>query len=344
MTPIRILILAVFALLTAFSGCDQVTSSTGSGAGTKQSGEGHAKKRIAVIAKSTVFAYWKAVEAGAKDAGKEFDVEILWTGPDAESNHTQQANMVDNMVNLGVDGIVLAPTNFEALVRPVESAVEKGVPVVLIDSSLNSEKPLSNISTDNYAAGEQAAEALIKAIGGNRKHGGNVIMLRYLEGSGSTEAREKGFADRIAREQGLKLAESIYTRGGGSTTDAADTADALLRRFVKEGNLQVDGIFASNQPAAIGMLTKMDQFRASGTKIECPYVGFDAHEVLLAGLRDGRVAAIITQDPKTMGYLGVKTMVDHLSGKKVDAKVGTRTATVTKENIDTPAIKAVTLE
>src|SRR5690606_6113092 len=120
-----------------------------------------------------------------------------------------------------------------ALVRPVESAVARGVPVILIDSTLNSDKPLSVIATDNYAAGRQAAEALIAAIGEQRPHGGKVIMLRFLEGSGSTEAREQGFTDRIAEEQGLELADSMYTKGGGSTTDAADTADALLRRFME---------------------------------------------------------------------------------------------------------------
>ena len=94
------------------------------------------KKQIAVIAKSTVNAYWKAVEQGAKKAADEADIQIIWTGPDAETNHTQQASMVDNMVNRGVDGIVLAPTNFEALVRPVESAAMRDVPIVIIKLEL----------------------------------------------------------------------------------------------------------------------------------------------------------------------------------------------------------------
>lgn len=300
--------------------------------------------QVAVIAKSTVNAYWKAVEAGAREAAEEAGVEILWTGPDAETSHTQQANMVDNMVNRGVDGIVLAPTNVDALVRPVESAVAKGVPVILVDSTLNSDAPLSVIATDNYAAGQQAAEALIDAIGENRPHGGKVLMLRFLEGSGSTEAREQGFADRIAEEDGLELVDSAYTKGGGSTTDAADTADALLRRHTQDGVVAVDGIFASNQPTAIGMLRKLEQMRASGVRIDAPFVGFDAHEVLLAGIRDGKIAAIVTQDPKQMGYEGVRAMVRHLKGEQVESNVATSTLTVTPDNIDEPATKAITLE
>jgi ribose transport system substrate-binding protein len=302
------------------------------------------KQQIAVIAKSTTNAYWKAVEAGADQAAAEANVDIIWTGPDSETNHTQQANMVDNMVTRGVNGIVLAPTNVDALVRPVEQAVASGIPVVVIDSSVKSTKPVSVVSTDNYAAGVQAAEALIKAMGTNRKYGGKVIMLRYLEGSGSTEAREKGFTDRISKEPGLSVVDSMYTRGGGSTTDAADTADALLRRYINNNELQVDGIFESNQPTAIGMLRKLDQFRAQGVTISAQDVGFDSHDILLKGIRDGEIAAIITQDPKKMGYLGVKTMVAYLKGEKVDPSIATATLTVTKDNIDLPSTKAITLE
>jgi ribose transport system substrate-binding protein len=331
-------LIAVVSL--ALLGCDNDQSGTSP---TTQASAG-GSKQIAVIAKSTVNAYWKAVESGARDAAKEANVEILWTGPDAETNHTQQADMIDNMVNRGVAGVVLAPTNVDALVRPVESAVAKGVPVILIDSTLNSDKPMSVIATDNYAAGAQAAEALIKAIGTNRKFGGKVVMLRFLEGSGSTEAREKGFTDRIKKEAGLELVESAYTKGTGSTSDAADTADALLRRYTSNNELQLDGIFASNQPTAIGMLRKLDQVRAGGTKVDAPYVGFDAHEVLLAGIREGKIAAIVTQDPRQMGYLGVKAMADVIAGKKVEPKIATATLTVTSENIDRPETKAITLE
>ena len=324
----------------AFTGCDK-----GSGSTTQPtaSGTSSGTKQIAVIAKSTVNAYWKAVEAGAKQAGQEENVEIIWTGPDAETNHTQQANMVDNMVNRGVAGIVLAPTNVDALIRPVESAVAKGVPVVLIDSTVDSTKPISVIATDNEAAGRQAADALIAAIGDKKPFGGKVLMLRFLEGSGSTEAREKGFADEI-KAKGLTLADQAYTKGGGSATDAADTADALLRRATKDGTVAVDGIFAANQPTALGMLRTIERAKGTGLNIDAPFVGFDAHETLLAGIRSGSVAAIVTQDPKQMGYLGVKTMAKVIKGENVEASVSTATATVTKANIDDPKIKAITLE
>ncbi len=308
------------------------------------SADGDDAQQIAVIAKSTVNAFWKAVEAGARDAAQDLDVEILWTGPDAETMHTQQANMVDNMVNRGVDGIVLAPTNFNALVRPVESAAQRGVPIVLIDSQLNSEAPLSIVATDNYAAGRMAGETLVDAMGDARPHGGRVIMLRFLEGSASTEAREKGFSDVIAQTPGLQLVDSAYTKGSGSTTDAADTADALLRRHMRDDTLEVAGIFASNQPTAIGMLRKIEQFQAQGKTIGVTYVGFDSHDVLLKGIRDRKIDAIIVQDPLRMGYLGVERMVKHLNGEPIDAFVDTGAHRVTIDNVDDPDIRKITLQ
>jgi ribose transport system substrate-binding protein len=326
----------VAVLSMGISGCGEEASESSGG------GEA-AGLKLAVIGKSTVNDYWKAVEAGARKAAKEQDVKIIWTGPDAETNHTQQGNMVDNMVSLGVDGIVIAPTNFTALKRPIESAVDRGVPVVLIDSTLDSAKPLSMVATDNRAGGVRSAEALVAAVGENKPFGGKVVMLRFLEGSGSTEEREAGF-EETAKAAGLDVVESRYTKGSGSTTDAADTADALLRRHIKGNVLELDGIFASNQPTAIGMLRKLEQFKAAGVQINCPFVGFDAHDVLLQAVRDGAVAGLVVQDPVNMGYLGVKTMVDHLKGKPVESFVNTGVTLVTKDNIDDPDVKVLTLQ
>ncbi len=332
---LRSILSSLLVVTLAVAGCGDSSSSSSSA----PKGD---RKQIAVIAKSTTNSYWKAVEAGAKQAGAELNVDILWDGPTAETDHTGQAQLVDNMLNRGIDGIVLAPTSVAAK-KPLENAAAKKVPVVIVDSDAGSENYVSFVATDNYAAGKQAAEALVKAIGANKPNGGQVIMLRFLEGSGSTEAREKGFTDGI-EAAGMKVVESVYVKGTGSPTDANESADALLRRFTQDGALKVDGVFASNQPTAIGMLRKLQDLKSAGTKIDAPFVGFDAHEILLKGIREGSVAAVVTQDPKTMGYEGVKTIVAHLKGEKVDRKIATATATVTKDNIDDPKIKAVTGE
>jgi hypothetical protein len=140
-------------------------------------------------------------------------------------------------------------------------------------------------------------------------------MLRYLEGSGSTEAREKGFSDRI-KEAGLTLADSAYTKGGGSTTDAADNPPTRCSGGSRKTTRSRSTASSrpTNRPRS-ACCERSSSSRPAGMKIDCPFVGFDAHEVLLAGIRDGKVAAIVTQDPKKMGYLGVQSMLEHLNGE-----------------------------
>ena len=308
------------------------------GAGGAGGNAGEATTTIAVIGKTTVNDYWEAVEAGAKKAGEEFDVEILWTGPDSETMHTQQSDMVENMINRGVDGIVIAPTNFTAQVRPIENAVERDIPVVIFDSPLDSDAPISTVATNNKVGGEEAGKALAAAIGDDKKFGGKVIMLRFLEGSASTEQREAGFI-AAAEAAGLDVVDTQYTKGQGGTNDAADTADAMLRGHIKNNVLELDGIFASNQPTAVGMVRKLDEFRKQGVEISARFVGFDSHVVLNQGIRDGKIDGLIVQDPKNMGYLGVKTMVESLKGEQVESFVDTGVTLVNESNINDPAIK-----
>jgi ribose transport system substrate-binding protein len=335
--------LAAVSALTLLAGCGKSDSSSTTPAGsatTQPAAAAGPTVQVGVIAKGTTASYWKAVEAGARQAAAEDHVDIIWTGPDAETNHAQQAAMVDNMVNRGVAGIVLAPTSVDALVRPVESAVKRKIPVVLMDSTLKSDAPSSVVATDNEAAGKQAAAALNAAIGPNKKFNGQVIMLRFLEGSGSTERREKGFIEGL-KAAGLHLVGDAYTKGTGSSTDAAETADALLRRHIKDHVLQVDGIFASNEPTAIGMMRKLQAFKAQGVTITAPYVGFDAAAPLIDGLRAGDIAAIVTQDPHQIGYLAVQTMDKVIKGQTVPKSIPTPTATITQANVDSPEIKAI---
>src|SRR5437016_9843668 len=91
---------------------------------------------IAVIPKGTTHVFWRSVESGAKKAGQELGVNIIWKGPLREDDRAEQIKVVEQFVAEGVSGIVLAPLDFEALARPVRSAKERKIPVVIFDSAL----------------------------------------------------------------------------------------------------------------------------------------------------------------------------------------------------------------
>src|SRR5688572_10321176 len=160
-----------------------------------QSG-GEKKWTIAVVPKGTTHEFWKAIHAGAVKAEREIraggqPVEIIWKGPLREDDRELQVQVVENFTSRHVSGIVLAPLDSQALVTPVRSAVQSGVPVVIIDSDLNSTDQASFVATDNHKGGVMAGEHLAKLLGGK----GNVILLRYQVNSASTEAREAGFLE-----------------------------------------------------------------------------------------------------------------------------------------------------
>src|SRR5207253_8507821 len=118
-----------------------------------------------------------------------------------EADRDQQIQVVENFMARHVSGIVLAPLDFQALVRPVHNAIQAGVPVIVIDSDLKSDKYVSFVATDNYKGGQLAGEEMGRLLGGK----GNVVLLRYAVGSACTEAREAGFLDALKKYPNIKL-------------------------------------------------------------------------------------------------------------------------------------------
>lgn len=288
---------------------------------------------IAVIPKGTTHEFWKSIHAGAVKAQREFGekgvkVELIWKGPLREDDRDQQIQVVENFTTRRVSGIVLAPLDSQALVRPVNFATRSKVPVVIIDSGLKSDNYVSFVATDNYKGGQLAGEEMGKILNGK----GNVILLRYAVGSASTEGREAGFLDALKKFPDIKLISS--DQYAGATRELAYAASQnLLNRFGRE----VDGIFVPCEPPTIAMTKALRDIGRAGGKVKV--IGFDAGSQEVADLKNGDVQALIVQNPMKMGYLGVEAMVKHLRGEKVDKRIDTGVVVVTKENMDTPEMK-----
>lgn len=290
---------------------------------------------IAVIPKGTTHEFWKSIHAGAVKAEQELaaqgiQVKLFWKGPLREDDRDQQIQVVENFTSRKVSGIVLAPLDSQALVAPVATAAQAGVPVVVIDSDLKSDKQLSFVATDNFKGGQMAGEFLAKALGGK----GNIILLRYQVGSASTEAREEGFLDAIKKHPGLKLISS--DQHAGATREVAYQASQnLLNRFGRE----VNGIFCPNETATIAMTKALRDIGRAGGQVKL--VGFDSGSQSVLDLKNGDVQALVVQDPLKMGYLGVVTLVQSLQGKKVEKRIDTGVSLVTQENMGQPDMAAL---
>jgi ribose transport system substrate-binding protein len=320
-------------LLALASACSKqpAASASSGGPASTPSASGGQTYQIAVIPKGTTHEFWKSIHAGAIKAQRELaeqgvKVNIIWKGPLKEDDREQQVQVVENFIAQRVSGIVLAPLDRKALAQPVETAARGKIPVVIIDSGLDSKAHASFVATDNREGGRIAARELGKLLGGK----GNAILLRYAVGSASTEEREEGFLEVMKKDfPNVKLIST--DQHAGATRDSAKrTAETLLNRFGRE----VNGIFAANESSAAGMLLALREAGLAGGKVK--FVAFDSGETLNAGLKAGDVQGMVVQNPLRMGYLGVKTMVDVLLGKKVAPQIDTGVGFVTKENFNSP--------
>ena len=307
-------------------------------AGCNRSGStpsGGRKLTIAVVPKGTTHEFWKSIHAGAIKAARELSaqgtqVDVIWKGPLREDDREQQIQVVEGFSSQGISGLVLAPLDNRALVRPVEEAKRAGLPTVIIDSGLESSNIVSFVATDNRKGGRLAADRLGELMSGK----GKALLLRYQEGSASTEEREAGFLEEMkAKYPNVEVISS--DQYAGATRDTAKRAsENLLNRFGDD----LQGIFTPNESSTAGMLLALQDINKAG-KIQ--FVGFDASDAFITAMNAKQLSGIVVQNPFQMGYLGVRTMVESLQGKDVAKMVDTGVEMITPENLNSPQSQAL---
>jgi ribose transport system substrate-binding protein len=290
-----------------------------------------ADKEIAVIVKTTNSDFWQNVKKGANDgAAKLKGYTATFQGAASDTDLAGQVALVENAVNRKVAGIVLAPSDPDALIPAMKKAWEAKIPVILIDSAASDAGKnyyQSFLATDNKKAGELCAQALIDKIGKE----GKIAIMSFTAGSGSEIGRVGGFKKYIETHSKLKIVGTYYSNSQMGTA-LNQTTDVLA------ANADLKGVFGANEPTAIGMGRALVQ---SGKAGKVAAIGFDGNGDLQAFVKDGTIEAIAVQSAYMMGHLGVTTVADVVAGKKVPKFLDTGVVMVTKKNIDTPEAKNV---
>lgn len=321
--------LALGLLCLGLAGCDdKSTPAGGDSAATTQ-------LTIAVIPKSTGGEFWETVHQGAQQAATDLAVHMRWEGTLSETQIAEQNKIIENMTNLGVDGLVLAPLNAKAMRKSVESTVAAGIPVVIFDSAVEGEAHTSFVATNNTQGGVLAAEEMNKLLDGLA--GKKLVVMRYVQGTASTEERAGGFID-MAVAAGAEILADPYPEDG-AVAGAKKTAANTLESHVRDGRLQIDGLFAANLYTTLGAAAALEDLKKSGVAVDVKFVGFDTSPKLLESLQAGEIHALVAQNPKKMGYLAVQTMVKHLRGEKVEPAIDTGVEVVTSQKLSDPEIR-----
>ncbi len=284
-----------------------------------------AEPTIPIIVKDTTSFYWQIVLAGARKAGKDLGVNVPELGAQSESDINGQISILENAVAEKPAAVVISPTEFKALGKPIDEAAKK-VPIIGIDSAADSKAFTSFLTTDNVQGGRIAADGLAQAI--TEKYGkaeGDVALITSLPGVGSLDQRAKGFKEEIAAKYpGLKLVADKVADG------KATTALNIMTDLIT-ANPDLRGVFASNLIMAQGAGQAVAENKKADT---IKLVGFDNDDKLVGFLKDGTIYALVVQDPYRMGYDGIKTALAASKGEKVQAFVDTGANLITKANMN----------
>lgn len=318
---------ALIGVIALSTSCEKAPDNKGD---AKGGGAGGQKLSIAVIPKGTTQQFWKSVEAGARDAESELGVNVIWKGPIKEDDRAQQIAIAEQFVTDKVSAIAIAPLDDAALVKPVQEAGEKKIPVVIFDSALRGEVGkdfASFVATDNHLGGKLGGEQLVKILDGK----GKVVLFRYAEGSASTSEREAGFLEVMkSHAPGIEVISD--NRYAGVTAAEAQKASMNMLDTLKQAN----GIFCPNESSTVGMILTLRQANLNG---KVKLVGFDTSPALIEYLRQGDVDALVAQNPRKMGHDAVKAAAAAARGEKVEPRIDTGVRVITKADLDDPEVK-----
>ncbi len=282
------------------------------------------RKRIAVIPKGQAHLFWQSIHAGAIAAARESNVDILWNGPPTEIDLSQQLQIVDSMITQRVDAICLAPIDRTAMAGAVDRATRQNIPVVILDSPVDTQSFVAQVATDNYAAGAMGAGRMGKILNGK----GKIAELAVEPGSASTMAREQGFEDAIKKDfPGIEIVDKRY--GWSDRAKSLSVAENMLT-----AHADLDAMFASNEASAVGAAQAI-----KGRNAKVKLVGFDSSPGLLDDLKAGLIDSLVVQDPFRMGHDAVAAAVEKLKGGTPQKIQNLPPRVVTSENLDDPDVQ-----
>jgi ribose transport system substrate-binding protein len=282
------------------------------------------KPYIALISKGFQHQFWQAVKQGAEQAGKEFDVNVTFEGPDGEGAVDRQLDMISTALSKHPAALGIAAIDSQATVPLLQQFKDAGIPVIAFDSGVASDIPITSASTDNLASAALAADKMAELIGGE----GDIAIVSFDQTSQTGIERRDGFVAQIkAKYPKINIVDIEY--GGGDHLQSAEITKAIL-----QAHPTLKGIFGTNEGAAIGVAIGKKEANSN-----IVVIGYDSGADQIAAIKDGTIAGSITQNPVGIGYETVKAAVMTIKGEKVPAHIDTGFYWYDKTNLDDPKIK-----
>ncbi len=298
MKKIQLLLVLLAMLVLAACSMDAPGSDSEEG---EEGGESNGNFKIGFSISTLNNPFFVTLNDGAEAKAKELDAELMVV--DAQDDASKQASDIEDLIQQGVDLIMINPVDSEAVTAAVESANAAGIPVITVDRSASGGEVVSHIASDNKAGGEMAGEFLVSLVG----DGAKVAELEGVPGSSAARERGEGFNAVAGSSLDVVAKQTAnFNRAEGLT----------VMENILQSNPDVTGVFAHNDEMALGALEAIE---AAGKDITV--VGFDATDDAVQAVEEGRLAGTVAQKPQLIGEMAVETAVKSLNGEEVEASI-----------------------
>ncbi|MDR0587003.1 MAG: ABC transporter substrate-binding protein [Treponema sp.] len=289
---------------------------------------------IPLISKGFQHQFWQAVKSGADQAAKDLNVVITFEGPEAETMVDKQMDMLQTAMAKSPRALGIAALDSKAAIPVLQQAQRNKIPIIAFDSGVDSDIPLTTVSTDNKAAAALAADKMAEAIGGS----GKVAVIVHDQVSRTGMDRRDGFLDQMkAKYPNIQVVSVQY--GDGDHRKSADIAKAVIT-----ANPDLKGYYGANEGSAIGVVLGVGELKQANPRLDIKIIGFDSGKQQLDAIRSGLMYGAVQQNPVKMGYETVRAAVDALNGKTLPKITDSGFVWADRGNLDSPEVKAVVYE
>ena len=321
-------LIAVAVAAIAVAGCGGVKKHEAGGGGGGGTTSGPI--RLAVVPKAVGFSFWEDAHKGAECAASKLkNVKVSWDGVAAETDVSGQVDLLQNFLASGVNGLVYAATDAKTLANVTDQALQKGTPVMNIDSGTNPQPPSVPVfATDNVAAARKVPDLIAQKLG---KKGGKVAFIPFQAGTVTNDQRTQGFKEGLKKHPELKL---VATQSSQSDVNTA----LRVTQDILTAHPDLNAIFAANEPGVIGAAQAVRQAGKTGKIV---IVGWDAAPDEVKGVQSGAISALVVQNPFRMGYDAVNAIVKRIRNGQKSRGEDTGVTFVTKQNINDPKVQAL---
>lgn len=277
------------------------------------------KPKIMVLSKSSSSNFWQTVFAGAKAAANEYNVDLLLFAPETEQDYKFQNKVMEKAIEEKVNAIVFSACNFNHSVKIAERVIDSGIPIIIIDSQINTEKALCTIGTDNIEAGYMAGMTLMEYMEGKAKVG----VINFEKGSANGMQREEGLVKCLNNYNEMEIVDIKYSFSNAESPK--NNTITMIKEYP-----EINAIVTFNEWTTIGVANAIKEL---GLKDSITVIGFDNNVESIKMLEDGVIDALLVQNPFAMGYLGVQYAIQSIEKKDNMKDINTGTVVINRGNM-----------